>query len=212
MQLRGWGKDKLAVLLRRQKVVISVSMVGRILTRLKQHGRLVEPPRSGVRIATRTTFSPLRCAQTQEYAAAARDLNRSRHLGRPSHPRRSLRQFTARDVVSRWDVLQAPGTPQTATQFLDTCSTVCRFLSAPSSRWRLGVRRRVQQACQQRGLHLFNVPPRSPKLNGAVNAPVAPTPRVLPGNRVLPRDENSPNFATGRKSTIPFALIRRWAI
>jgi transposase len=36
LQFPRWGKDKLAVLLRRQKLAISVSMVGRILTRLKQ--------------------------------------------------------------------------------------------------------------------------------------------------------------------------------
>ncbi|MBI4545845.1 MAG: helix-turn-helix domain containing protein [Gemmatimonadetes bacterium] len=38
-----WGKDKLAVLLRRQGLVLSVSMVGRILTHLKRTGQLVEP-------------------------------------------------------------------------------------------------------------------------------------------------------------------------
>src|SRR5205807_1492615 len=48
LQFPRWGKDKLAVLLRRQKLAVSVSMVGRILTRLKQQGRLVEPPRTGV--------------------------------------------------------------------------------------------------------------------------------------------------------------------
>ena len=32
------GKDKLAVLLRRQRMPVSTFMVGRILTRLKQHG------------------------------------------------------------------------------------------------------------------------------------------------------------------------------
>src|ERR1700686_5593686 len=48
LQFPRWGKDKLAVLLRRQKGALSVSMVGRILARLKQQGRLVEPPRTGV--------------------------------------------------------------------------------------------------------------------------------------------------------------------
>src|SRR6266702_3547695 len=39
LQFPRWGKEKVA---------ISVSMVGRILSRLKQQGRLVEPPRTGV--------------------------------------------------------------------------------------------------------------------------------------------------------------------
>ncbi len=47
-QFPRWGKDKLAVLLHRQPHPVSVSMVGRILRQLKQQGRLIEPPRSGV--------------------------------------------------------------------------------------------------------------------------------------------------------------------
>jgi putative transposase len=48
LQFPRWGKGKLAVLLHRQHLAVSASMVGRILTRLKRHGRLVEPPSSGV--------------------------------------------------------------------------------------------------------------------------------------------------------------------
>jgi hypothetical protein len=33
-----WGKDKLVVLLRREQLTVSTSMVGRILTYLKQRG------------------------------------------------------------------------------------------------------------------------------------------------------------------------------
>src|SRR5260370_14453829 len=46
LQFPRWGKDKLAVLLRRQKLPVSTFMGGRILTQLKQHGRPVEPPRT----------------------------------------------------------------------------------------------------------------------------------------------------------------------
>src|SRR3989304_62230 len=38
-----WGKDKLVVLLRRQGLVVSTSMVGRILGHLKDTGQLIEP-------------------------------------------------------------------------------------------------------------------------------------------------------------------------
>src|ERR1039457_5265655 len=41
LQFPRWGKDKLAVLLRRQQLPVSTSMVGRILARLKAQGRLV---------------------------------------------------------------------------------------------------------------------------------------------------------------------------
>jgi len=40
-----WGKDKLVVLLAREKLYVSVSMVGRILSALKRRGALHEPPK-----------------------------------------------------------------------------------------------------------------------------------------------------------------------
>src|SRR5579863_4343105 len=49
-----WGKDKLVVLLRRQGLPLSTSMVGRILRDLKKRGVLVEPLRSGSRHARRS--------------------------------------------------------------------------------------------------------------------------------------------------------------
>jgi transposase-like protein len=47
-QYPGWGKDKLVVMARRQKFVVSTSMVGRILTHLKRRGVLHEPPKPAV--------------------------------------------------------------------------------------------------------------------------------------------------------------------
>jgi len=43
-----WGKDKLVVLLAREKLLVSVSMVGRILSALKRRGALHEPPKPAV--------------------------------------------------------------------------------------------------------------------------------------------------------------------
>jgi hypothetical protein len=68
-------------------------------------------------------------------------------------------------------VLQAHtrATAQTATQFLDTLQPrmpfairAVRIDGAPE------FAAEFEQACQQRGLHLFVLPPRSPQLNGAV--------------------------------------------
>ena len=42
-----WGKDKLVVLLRRNHLPLSTSLVGRILSDLKRRGVLVEPPSQG---------------------------------------------------------------------------------------------------------------------------------------------------------------------
>jgi len=43
-----WGKDKLVVLLRREHLIVSTSMVGRVLGDLKRRGALHEPPRAAV--------------------------------------------------------------------------------------------------------------------------------------------------------------------
>jgi hypothetical protein len=91
-----WGKDKLAVLPRRQKVAISVSMVGRILTRLQQQGRLVEAPRSRVPASRRALrLRPSAVRKPREYAASEPgDLVEAEYFRRPSHPRSGLQRVT----------------------------------------------------------------------------------------------------------------------
>src|SRR6266853_6098732 len=124
LQFPRWGKDKLAVLLRRQKVAISVSMVGRILARLKQQGRLVEPPRSGVPGSRRALRPrPYAVRKPKQYAVSRPgDLVQVDTLDVRPVPGVAFQQFTARDVLSRWDVIQAltRATAATAAQFLDT--------------------------------------------------------------------------------------------
>jgi putative transposase len=171
LQFPRWGKDKLAVLLRRQKVAISVSMVGRILTRLQQQGRLVEAPRSGVPGSRRALrLRPYAVRKPREYAASEPvDLVEVDTLDVRPLPGVVFKPFTARDVVSRWDVLHTRATAQTATQFLDTLQHRMRFsIRALQVDGGSEFAAEFEQACQQRGLHLFVLPPRSPKLNGAV--------------------------------------------
>lgn len=173
LQFPRWGKDKLAVLLRRQKLAVSVSMVGRILTRLKQQGRLVEAPRTGVP-GSRRALRPRSYAvrKPREYAASQPgDLVEVDTLDVRPIPGVVFKQFTARDVVSRWDVVQAHtrANAQTATEFLDTLQHRMPFpIRAVQVDGGSEFAAEFEQACQQRGLHLFVLPPRSPKLNGAV--------------------------------------------
>jgi putative transposase len=173
LQFPRWGKDKLAVLLRRQKVSISVSMVGRILNQLQQQGRLVEPPRSGVPGSRRALRPrPYAVRKPKQYAASEPgDLVDVDSLDVRPIPGVVFKQFTARDVVSRWDVIQAHprATAQTAAQFLDTLQHRMPFpIRAVQVDGGSEFAAEFEQACQQRGLHLFVLPPRSPKLNGAV--------------------------------------------
>ena len=82
-----------------------------------------------------------------------------------------LKHFTARDVVSRWDVVEVRtrATANTATDFLSTLQARMPFPVRAiqvdgGSEFQAG----FEQAYQERGLRLFVLPPRSPKLNGAV--------------------------------------------
>ena len=82
-----------------------------------------------------------------------------------------IKHFTARDVISRWDVVEAHrrATSLTAADFLDTVLTRMPFpVRAVQVDGGSEFAALFEQACQQRGLRLFVLPPRSPKLNGAV--------------------------------------------
>ncbi|MDP6495713.1 MAG: integrase core domain-containing protein, partial [Dehalococcoidia bacterium] len=82
-----------------------------------------------------------------------------------------LKHFTARDVVSRWDLLEVHtrATATTARAFLDSLQSRLPFpLKAIQVDGGSEFQAEFEQACQQRGIHLFVLPPRSPKLNGHV--------------------------------------------
>jgi putative transposase len=173
LQFPRWGKEKLAVLLRREGITISTSMVGRILTRLKTQGRLVEAPRTGVPGSRRALRPrPYGVRKPKQYAVSQPgDLVEVDTLDVRPVPGVVVKQFTARDVISRWDVLQAHtrATAQTATEFLDTLQHRMPFpIRAVQVDGGSEFAAEFEQACQQRGLRLFVLPPRSPKLNGAV--------------------------------------------
>jgi putative transposase len=172
LQFPRWGKDKLAVLLRQRGQTLSTSMVGRMLTHLKQHGLIEPPPRRvpGSRRALRPR--PYAVRKPKHYAVSAPgDLVQVDTLDVRPVPGVMFKQFTARDVVSRWDVIQAHGraTAANATQFLETLLHRMPFpIRALQVDGGSEFAAEFEQACQQRGLRLFVLPPRSPKLNGAV--------------------------------------------
>src|SRR6266853_3464681 len=173
LQFPRWGKDKLAVLLRRQKLPVSTSMVGRILTQLKRQGRLVEPPRTGVPGSRRALRSrPYAVRKPKQYAVSQPgDLVQVDTLDVRPLPGVVFKQFTARDVVSRWDVIQAHtrATAFTAAQFLETLLHRMPFpIRALQVDGGSEFAAEFEAACQQRGLRWFALPPRSPELNGAV--------------------------------------------
>jgi putative transposase len=82
-----------------------------------------------------------------------------------------LKHFSARDVVSRWDVVEAHrrATSLAAARFLDTLLERVPFtVKAVQVDGGTEFAAEFEAAGQQRNVPLFILPPRSPKLNGHV--------------------------------------------
>ena len=167
-----WGKDKLVVLLRRQGWEVSTSMVGRILTRLKARGVLNEPPRNGISARKRPRPRPYAVRKPKEYQALKPgDIVQIDTLDVRPLPNLVLKHFTARHVVSRWDVLEVHtrATSALAAQFLGSLQQRSPFsIKAIQVDGGSEFQAAFEQACQDLGIKLFVLPPHSPKLNGHV--------------------------------------------
>jgi transposase InsO family protein len=82
-----------------------------------------------------------------------------------------IKHFSARDIVSRWDVVEASSNA--------TAASATRFIKAIIARMPFKVKAIqvdggaefqsiFEETCQQLGIRLFVLPPHSPKLNGHV--------------------------------------------
>jgi putative transposase len=167
-----WGKDKLVVMLRRCGRVVSTSMVGRILRSLADRQLLPAPlqwisarrrRRWGRRHATR---------KPREYIPThPGDLVQMDTLDVRLGPDMVFKHFGARDVATRWDVLtlSSRATARSATTALDAVIArmpfAVRAIQVDNGSEFMA---EFEQACADRGLHLFVLPPHSPKLNGRV--------------------------------------------
>lgn len=166
-----WGKAKLQLLLAKEGVVLSVSMVGRILSYLRRRGQLPQPRR---RISARKhpRLRPYAIRKPKDYVAAAPgDLVQLDTLDIRPVPWVTLKHFSAHDVISRYAVLELHERA--------TAKTASLALKAVLERMPFAVKgiqidggsefmAEFEEACQDHGLHLFVLPPRSPKLNGCV--------------------------------------------
>lgn len=167
-----WGKDKLVVLLGEEGVALSTSMVGRILSRLKATGQLREPKRGRVVTRSRGRLRPYAVRKPKDYRVEEPgDLVQIDTLEVRLCAGGVYKQFTARDMISRWDVL-AVGSSATS-------KAAAKFLAQVEERMPFGIRGvqidggsefmgEFELACQAKGWTLIVLPPRSPKLNGQV--------------------------------------------
>ncbi len=167
-----WGKDKLVVLLREKGVSCSTSMVGRIIRRLKERGVLQEPIRNHVSAHRRGLRRPYGIRKPKDYEAKTPgDLIQLDTMDVRPLPGVVLKHFTAHDVISRWDVLSvySRATASTAAHFLDTLESRMPFpVAAIQVDGGSEFEAVFEEECQRRGIRLFVLPPRSPKLNGGV--------------------------------------------
>lgn len=162
----------LAILLRGQGLEASSSMVGRILKSLKARNLLREPMPNGVSAHKRYRSRPYAIRKPKEYQPKdPGDLVEVDTLDIRPLPGVILKQFTARDVISRWDVLEVHtrATANTAAGFLESLKNRMPFkIKAIQVDGGSEFHAEFEQACRQMKFQLFVLPPHSPKLNGHV--------------------------------------------
>ena len=167
-----WGKDKLTPLLRAAGWSVSTSMVGRIIASLKTRGMLREPPRAGIAVRRPRPPRPYAVRKPRAYQAKLPgDIVQVDTLDLRPLPGVVLKHFTARDVVSRWDVLEVHtrATARAAAAFLDAIQARMPFpVRAIQVDGGSEFQAQFEEECQRRQIRLFVLPPRSPKLNGSV--------------------------------------------
>jgi transposase InsO family protein len=165
------GKDKLAVLLRERGVRLSVSMVGRILADRKRRRLLVEAPVARGRPHARHRRPYAVRTPKDHPVARPGDLVQVDTMHLAPLPGVERRRSTAADAVSRLAVVEvrATATAGTAAAFLDALQSRLPFpVKAVQVDGGSGFKAAFEAACQARGVALFVLPPRSPKLNGRV--------------------------------------------
>lgn len=167
-----WGKDKLMLLLQEEGYGVSASMVGRILRRLKERGVLKEAIPNHISARKRQRRRPYGIRKPKDYQARqAGDIIQLDTLDLRPLPGVALKHFTAHDVISKWNVLSVfrQATASAATHFLDTIKERMPFpIRAIQVDGGSEFESIFEQECQPRGIRLFVLPPRSPKLNGGV--------------------------------------------
>jgi putative transposase len=167
-----WGKDKLVILLHREGFASSASTVGRILKKLKERGVLKEPLPNHISARKSQRQRPYAIRKPKDYVVKEPgDIVEVDTLDVRPLPGVVLKHFTARDVISKWDVLEAHtrASSHTAAAFMDSLLGRMPFpVKVIQVDGGSEFQDCFEEECQRRRIKLFVLPPRSPKLNGHV--------------------------------------------
>jgi putative transposase len=168
-----WGRAKLVVLLRAEGFTVSESTVGRVLRHLVARGAVQPVPvlrraKAALRRHRRPHATRLPKGQVADRPGALVQLDT---LTITVQPGTTIKHFTAYCPVGRWTVARATtrATSTAAAAFLDQVLAQMPFavtgLQVDGGSEFMAA---FERACQAKSLHLYVLPPKSPKLNGAV--------------------------------------------
>jgi transposase InsO family protein len=167
-----WGKDKLAILLKREGLQCSASTVGRVMKRLRDRGVLVEPLNVRLaREARKRRWKPRYAMRKPKgyRIDAPGDLIQVDTIQIRFANSEIRYQFSSRDAISRWDCARAfrKASSFTAAIFLEYMERKFPFpVRAVQIDGGSEFKKHFEQACRNRQIRLFVIPPRSPKLQG----------------------------------------------
>lgn len=169
-----WGKARIVVKLREQGFKASEATVGRMLAHLVKRGAIVPVPTLRKAAKTRKWTAKRRFAERLPKGAKPE---------RPGHivqldtlfvtlaPGKQVKHFTAYDPIAKWTVAKAynRATAAAAAAFLDKIIADMPFkIEAIQVDGGSEFMADFEEACRQRQLKLYLLPPKSPELNGAV--------------------------------------------
>jgi len=167
-----WGKAKLGPLLRAQGFVVSDATVGRILQSLVDRGVVIPVPSLRRR---RHRWS----AKRRFAVRLPRDLKPDKPGGLVQidtlfvniAPDKAIKHFTAYCPVAKWTVGKAfnRATAASASAFLDKVIADMPFpVEAIQVDGGSEFKAEFERACQIKGIRLYELPPKRPQINGAV--------------------------------------------
>ena len=169
-----WGRAKLAPLLKAEGFAVSPATVGRIIARLVERGAVTPVP------TLRRRRKAHRWPARRRYAVR---LPRDLKADKPGSlvqidtvfvniaPDKAIKHFTAYDPVAKWTVGKAfnRATAAAASSFLDKVIADMPFrLEAIQVDGGSEFKAEFEAACQSKGIRLYELPPKCPQMNGAV--------------------------------------------